>query len=114
MGASRSRRGSTLGTMTGRHALRLLSAICISVGLGGAVAAQSPASDLVIVGRIEGVINPITSRYVDRLIADGETRGVRAVVLTIDTPGGTLDATSQITQRMLNARVPVLTLVSPP
>lgn len=99
--------------MTVRHALRLLAAICMTVGFGGTVAAQTP-SDRVIVGRIEGVINPITARYVDRLITDGETRGARAVVLTIDTPGGTLDATSQITQRMLNARVPVLTFVSPP
>ena len=96
-----------------RGFLRVLSVICLGLGVAGMADAQSP-SDRVIVGRIEGVINPITARYVDRLVTDGETRGARAVVLTIDTPGGTLDATSQITQRMLNAKVPVLTYVSPP
>ena len=96
-----------------RTALRVLSLVCLAFAFAGAAAGQS-GSDRVIVGRIEGVINPITARYVDRLVADGETRGARAIVLTIDTPGGTLDATSQITQRMLNAKVPVLTFVSPP
>jgi membrane-bound serine protease (ClpP class) len=99
--------------VTRRIALRALSAICLLVGLGGAAVAQATNADRVIVGRIEGVINPITARYVDRLIGDGEKRGVAAVVLAIDTPGGTLDATTQITQRMLGARVPVLTFVSP-
>jgi membrane-bound serine protease (ClpP class) len=99
--------------MTMRLALRALSAICLMLGLAGAAAAQVADTDRVLVGRIEGVINPITARYVDRLIADGEERRVRAVVFGIDTPGGTLDATTRITQRMLNARVPVITWVSP-
>jgi membrane-bound serine protease (ClpP class) len=98
--------------MTARHAVRILSALCVALGLAGAAAAQS--NDAVLVGRIEGVINPITARYVDRLVSDAEARNARALVLTIDTPGGTLDATSRITQRMLNARVPILTYVSPP
>ncbi len=95
-----------------RALLRVVCVACLALGLAGIAAAQSP-SDRVIVGRIEGVINPITARYVDRLLSDGEARGARAVVLTIDTPGGTLDATSRITQRMLGARVPVITFVSP-
>jgi len=95
-----------------RTALRVFSLICFGLGLAGA--AEANPGPVTIVGRIEGVINPITTRYVDRLISDGESRGASAVVFTIDTPGGTLDATSQITQRMLNAKVPVLTFVSPP
>jgi membrane-bound serine protease (ClpP class) len=99
--------------MTARVVLRALSALCLALGVAGAAAAQAPEPDRVIVGRIEGVINPITARYVDRLVQDGEQRGVAAVVLTIDTPGGLLDSTSRITGRLLNARVPVITYVSP-
>lgn len=96
-----------------RHALRVLSVLCLALGFGSVAAAQVADTERVLIGRIEGVINPVTARYVDRLIADGEQRGVRAVVFTIDTPGGTLDATTRITQRMLNAKVPVITYVSP-
>lgn len=99
--------------MGARAALRILSVVCLALGLAGAAAGQAPDADRVLVGRIEGVINPVTARYVDRLIDDGEQRGVRAVVFGIETPGGTLDATSRITGRMLNARVPVITYVSP-
>lgn len=88
-------------------------AACVAVALGGTAAAQVADADRVLVGHIEGVINPVTARYVDRLLSEAEERGSRAVVLTISTPGGTLDATSKITSRMLNARVPIITYVAP-
>lgn len=100
--------------MSVRHVLRVVSTLCLALGLAGAAAGQVLDSERVLVGRIEGVINPITARYVDRLITDGEDRRARAVIFTIDTPGGTLDATTRITQRMLSAQVPVLVYVSPP
>lgn len=93
--------------------LRALSAICFTLAMAGAAAGQTPAPDTVIVGRIEGVINPVTARYVDRLLQEGEERGVAAVVFTINTPGGLLDSTSKITSRFLTATVPVITYVSP-
>ncbi|MBM4434195.1 MAG: nodulation protein NfeD [Chloroflexi bacterium] len=99
--------------MSGRRVARLLAVLCVALGLGGGAAAQVADSERVLVGRIEGVINPVTARYVDRLITDGEQRGVRAVVLSVDTPGGTLDATTKITQRMLGSKVPVVVWVSP-
>jgi len=93
-----------------RALLRLMFVAVAALGLAGSAAAKEGD---VLVGRIEGVINPITARYVDRLIEQGEQTGAAAVVFEIDTPGGTLDATSRITTRMLNARVPVITFVSP-
>ncbi len=68
----------------------------------------------VVLGRIEGVINPITVRYVERVITGAEERGAAAVVLTMDTPGGLIDSTYRITGLLLNARVPVIVYVSPP
>ncbi len=67
-----------------------------------------------MLGRIEGVINPITARYVERVISGAEERGAAAVVLTMDTPGGLIDSTYRITGLLLNARVPVVVFVSPP
>lgn len=75
------------------------------------LAASSPAA--VLVGHISGPIGPITARYVERVIADGETENAVAVLFVIDTPGGLIDSTYKITTAILNARVPVLTFVGP-
>lgn len=85
------------------------------LGLGGGSAglAQAQADDPVIVGRIEGVINPITVRYVERVVREAERRGAAAVVFTMDTPGGLIDSTYKITGIFLNARVPIAVLVAP-
>ncbi len=96
-----------------RIALRLASVIAMALGVSGMAFAADDAHT-VLVGHIEGVINPITARYVDRLVDEGEERKVAAVVLVIDTPGGLIDSTYKITGRMLNAGVPILTYVAPP
>jgi len=95
-----------------RFMLRLVSLMAVAVGSLGMAAAGADANT-VMVGRIEGVINPITERYVDRVIDEAEQRGVAAVIFEIDTPGGLIDSTYKITGRMLAARVPVVTFVSP-
>lgn len=71
------------------------------------------ASPPVVVGRIEGVINPITVRYAERVVRTAEERGAAAVVFTLDTPGGLIDSTYRITGLFLNARVPVIVYVAP-
>jgi len=95
-----------------RIALRLASVIAMALGVSGFAFAADDAHT-VLVGHVQGVINPITARYVDRLLEEGEQRKVAAVVLVIDTPGGLIDSTYKITGRMLNAAVPVITYVAP-
>jgi membrane-bound serine protease (ClpP class) len=95
-----------------RIALRLASLIAMALGISG-LAFAADDEHTVLVGHIQGVINPITARYVDRLLDEGEQRKVAAVVLVIDTPGGLINSTYKITGRMLNAGVPVITYVAP-
>jgi len=78
--------------------------------LAGALAGEAPP---VLVGHITGPIGPITARYVERVIANGESGGAAAVVFVIDTPGGLIDSTYRITTAMLNATVPIVTYVAP-
>lgn len=86
----------------------------VAMALGCAVMWASAAEpNVVLVGRIDGAINPITERYIDRVVEEGEQRGVAAVIFTIDTPGGLIDATYHITARFLAAKVPVVTFVAP-
>ncbi len=96
-----------------RFMLRLVSLMAVALGLLGMVAAGADAN-AILVGRIDGAINPITERYVGRVLDEAEQRGVAAVVFEIDTPGGLIDSTYKITGRFLAARVPVITFVSPP
>ena len=102
--------------MTRLHlAVRGLAALSVAFGAFGlgasALAVDGPAP--VLVGHIQGEINPITARYVDRVVADAEADRAAAVVFVIDTPGGLIDSTYQITARFLAARVPIVTFVAP-
>src|SRR2546429_9747380 len=102
--------------MTRLHlAVKGVAALSVALGafgLGaGALAADAPAP--VLVGHIDGEINPITARYVDRVVSDGESDNAAAVVFVIDTPGGLIDSTYQITARFLSTRVPIVTFVAP-
>ena len=102
--------------MTRLH-LVLRGAAALSLALGGfglgttALGADGPAP--VLVGHIDGEINPITARYVDRVVSDGESDNAAAIVFVIDTPGGLIDSTYQITARFLATRVPIVTFVAP-
>ena len=62
---------------------------------------------------IDGSINPASSDHVQRAIETSETDGAQALLVELDTPGGLLDATKDIVQAILNARVPVIVFVSP-
>jgi membrane-bound serine protease (ClpP class) len=70
-------------------------------------------SDSILEVRIEGVVDPFVADYIENAIADAEDEGAAAVLLTIDTPGGLISSMRQITQAILNSRVPVIGYVSP-
>jgi membrane-bound serine protease (ClpP class) len=105
-----------MATMTRLH-LVLRGAAALSLALGtlglGAGALAADGRTQVLVGHIEGEINPITARYVDRVVSDGEADNAAAVVFVIDTPGGLITSTYQITARFLSSRVPIVTFVAP-
>jgi membrane-bound serine protease (ClpP class) len=102
--------------MTRLH-LAVRGAAALSLALGafglGSSALGADAAAPVLVGYINGEINPITARYVDRVVSDGEADNAAAVVFVIDTPGGLIDSTYQITARFLATRVPIVTFVAP-
>lgn len=98
-----------------RRLARILAAGLMALGMVGGLlgAAEASGPRPVVVGRIEGVINPITARYVERVIRSAEERRAAAVVFTIDTPGGLINPTYQISAMFLNANVPIVVHVSP-
>src|SRR5690606_8347337 len=79
----------------------------------GACAPDS-TDNAVHIGRVEGDVNNVMERYIDRVIDHAESHGARAVVLQIDTPGGEIGAMKRIAGRIERAEVPVITWVGPP
>ena len=68
----------------------------------------------VVVLRVDSIIHPVASEYVRDGLTEAEVSGAAAVVIELDTPGGLMDSTREITTAMLGARMPVLVFVAPP
>jgi len=62
---------------------------------------------------IDGIIDNAVEHYLDKGISEAESKKASAVIITLDTPGGMLDATKKIVQRFLSSKVPVVVYVSP-
>jgi membrane-bound serine protease (ClpP class) len=67
----------------------------------------------VYVGTYEGVINPVTAEYFNRVLTDAQEAGAAAVVLRLDTPGG-LDTSMRLIIKDITASpIPVIVYVAP-
>ena len=91
--------------------LASLAAACVSLGAQGALAQSG--SPQVVELRIDGVVDPFVADHVEGGIAEAADAGAAAVLLTLDTPGGLDSSMRQITQAILNAKIPVIGYVSP-
>lgn len=89
---------------------------CIGVlswfAAAAAGAAETPPGAIAVL-RVEGIIDPVVAQYVERGLTQAEKDRARLVVLSLDTPGGLDRSMRRITQRIINARVPVAVYVSP-
>jgi membrane-bound serine protease (ClpP class) len=63
--------------------------------------------------RIHGAIGPATASYLARAVEVSAGRGDRCLVIQLDTPGGSLDATKEMVQTMFAAAVPTVVYVAP-
>jgi membrane-bound serine protease (ClpP class) len=61
----------------------------------------------------EGPVTPILASYLERAIGDAEAAEAEALILELDTPGGSVDITRGIVQQMTGATVPIVVYVAP-
>ncbi len=76
-------------------------------------AGVASAASTVIAVDIDGVVHPITVDIVSRALKQAEEQHAAALLMRLNTPGGLLDATRQITERMIASPIPVITYVTP-
>lgn len=84
----------------------LLTAIMLFKALAG--------SDYVAVLNIDGVIDPVSARYLTRCIDKATEDGARLIVIKLNTPGGLLSSTRDMVEEILGANIPLVVYVSPP
>jgi len=98
-----------------RHKLRL-GTILFMVCLSAIAFVSSDAgadSSVIEVLEVDGTIVPVVSDYINRGITQAESKNVAACVIVLNTPGGLLNSTEEIVQRILNAKVPIVVYVAP-
>ncbi len=89
---------------------RLKFILCALVAL--VVACPVLAQEVVRL-RVEDTIQPASQRFIERAIEEAERREAALVVLELDTPGGLLDSTREITSAITESDVPVVVYVTP-
>ncbi|MEO8585708.1 MAG: nodulation protein NfeD, partial [Acidobacteriota bacterium] len=82
--------------------------------LFGSLAAPAASVAPVPVVDLNTEIHAVSARFVSEAIRDAGNSGAPLVILRIDTPGGRLDSTREITRAILSSPVPVVGWVAPP
>src|SRR5579864_4898295 len=62
---------------------------------------------------VDGMIHPVTAEIIGHAIDQAGAENAAAVLLRLNTPGGLLDATRDITSKMVASKVPVIAYVTP-
>src|SRR5216683_7174569 len=62
---------------------------------------------------VNDMIHPISDEYIGRALADAARVKDAAVIIELSTPGGLIESTRSIVEKMMTSRVPVIVYVSP-
>lgn len=96
--------------------LHAFSVLCLLLGwlllAAPALHAQSAAASVHLL-RFSGAVTPVLERYLRDGIESAMAAGAQAVILQLDTPGGSVDVTAAINRRILASPLPVVVYVAP-
>jgi membrane-bound serine protease (ClpP class) len=62
---------------------------------------------------VDDTIQPITQEYIERAVDEAARRGDQALLIEINTPGGLVESTRHIIEKITTSRVPVIIYVAP-
>ena len=97
---------------TARLALALLCGLLLLLGIAGPALAQ-PATPQALALEIEGTINPVKVRYLERALGQAQASDAPLLLIRLDTPGGLLDSTREMVELILESEIPMAAYVAP-
>jgi membrane-bound serine protease (ClpP class) len=62
---------------------------------------------------VEGVVHPVTVEIISHALDEAHRNGAELALIRLNTPGGLVDATRQIIEKIVGSPVPVVTYVEP-
>ena len=77
------------------------------------IAVCLPSSAEILKIAVNDTIQPVTEEYIARAITEAERNKDQALLIELNTPGGLLDSTRDIIEKILAAKVPVIIYVAP-
>lgn len=88
-----------------------ISRILLSFLIGFFVCSAASGEILKIV--VDDTIQPITQEYISRAIDEAARRNDQAVLIEINTPGGLVESTRRIIEKITSSQVPIIVYVAP-
>lgn len=77
------------------------------------LACASARASRVVTVAVDGVVHPVTREIVAHAIDQAEREGAALLLIRLNTPGGMVEATREIVERLVASPVPVATYVAP-
>jgi membrane-bound serine protease (ClpP class) len=93
-----------------RFIVRRISALLVGLLL---IVLSTASSAQVLKIVVDDAIHPITDEYIGRAIVEAERTKAQALLIEVNTPGGLLDSTRDIIEKILASPVPVIIYVTP-
>lgn len=93
--------------------MRKTSIARVVLGVAAVILLNSVSFAEVLKIVVDDTIQPITEEYISRAIDEAERRNDQAVLMEINTPGGLVDSTRKIIEKITTSSVPVIIYVTP-
>ena len=93
--------------------LFFVTMVLAAAGALASGASTRAASPTVVVLTATGTVDSVMASYLAGGLAGAENEGASAVVIRLDTPGGSLDSMQTIVSALLESRVPTIVWVAP-
>lgn len=94
--------------------MKLLRSSSLFLALSSAfLVCSSPSIAEVLKITVNDTIQPITAEYIGRALAEAERSKDQALLIELNTPGGLLDSTRDIIEKIVSSPVPVIIYVAP-